>query len=359
MSTMISAVKKTDYAHEFFERMRSSNPNHIIKEQVQRIEDVFAASGVIFFGSLLDMKREKVCTLLREAQPPLDETWAATIEQFMDTKFKADADTEESPTVSTGAAGVPRGEVAAPKLVSPGKPVVMLGAMLTHANRLYEIKLVFTKEQFLEIFIANPQIFDGEALKPKMDEKITDICILLAAIKWGILNWDKVFCNLLAGILRDFGFRLPKRGSTPGESQAQLCIHAYAHARIHMRIHTYIHAHMHTCLHAYAHAYSMHTHTYIRTYIRARLHPRLQARLRLRAQLQGVVRPEQDPQGSWRRWALQDGVRAGPRGLHGGHRPLAGEGLDGDRRQEQVGAVRRGGPQGQEHAAGGAREDVP
>ena len=42
MSTMISAVKKTDYAHEFFERMRSSNPNHIIKEQVQRIEDAAA-----------------------------------------------------------------------------------------------------------------------------------------------------------------------------------------------------------------------------------------------------------------------------------------------------------------------------
>ena len=216
MSKSYSQVQKTDCAHEFFERVRMSNPNQIIRDQVSRIENVFASSGVIFFGSLQDMKLDKVRTLLREAQPPLDETWAATLEQFMDTKFKTDTDTVDSPTEMTGAAVHPRGEVAAPKLVSPGKPVVMLGAMLTHANRLYEIKSVYTKEQFLDIFIANPQIFDGEVLKPKMDEKITKTCVLLAAIKWGILNWDKTFCNIVAGILRDFGFRLPKRGTTPG-----------------------------------------------------------------------------------------------------------------------------------------------
>lgn len=49
-----------------------------------------------------------------------------------------------------------------------------------------------------------------------MDEKVTEIVLRLVCIKWGNLNWDKAFCNKVGLILRNFGFRLPKRGRTPG-----------------------------------------------------------------------------------------------------------------------------------------------
>ena len=152
------------------------------------------------------------CTLAHS-----DQEWATTLDTL--TKVKLPRDTEAvasdttSPTDSVASRNTPR--VSAAHLVSPGKPIVMLGAMLTAEGRLDEIVETYIKAHFYEIFEMNMQIFDKQPLKPKMDEKVTDICVRIAAVKWGILNWDKLFCNCLAMVLRGFGFKLPRRGKTP------------------------------------------------------------------------------------------------------------------------------------------------
>ena len=102
-----------------------------------------------------------------------------------------------------------------PNFISPGKAVRPLGAWLAQAGRLAEIDTVFIIEHFVTVVVSNPQIFVGEHLKPKSCEVVTDICIILAAKHWGILNWDSVFTNKVGAKLRSFKFILPRRGKTP------------------------------------------------------------------------------------------------------------------------------------------------
>ena len=210
----------TDPIWEMFKEVRRSNPNEIIDTKTKQIESCLLAGGICFNQSLQALELSKVTTMFAAWDPPIEAEWAVTLEQFMDFKFKrtsgaSASTTMASPGDSVVSVSAPNSVAMAPHFVSPGRPVILLGTLLLSEDRIGEIVEVFCKEQFVEIFECNPQLFDGEVLKPKMDEKVTDILIRLACVKWGNLNWDKVFCNKVAGILRDHGLKLPKRGKTP------------------------------------------------------------------------------------------------------------------------------------------------
>jgi hypothetical protein len=62
--------------------------------------------------------------------------------------------------------------------------------------------------------MSNPQIFRGKPLKGKAEEKITLIICEVAAIKWGCLNFDLIFTNIVSQCMRGMRFRMSKRGNT-------------------------------------------------------------------------------------------------------------------------------------------------
>ena len=130
----------------------------------------------------------------------------------------------------------------------------MLGAYLCELGRFDEIEKVFPRAAFLEVFEDNPQIFDGLAIKSKSVSTTTDIVAVRTGCIWGIMNWDKIFCNKVgrtlpldaflgrtlhtlsrlrchthahdahpglalaqvALLVRGYGIKLPARGKTPG-----------------------------------------------------------------------------------------------------------------------------------------------
>jgi hypothetical protein len=206
-----------DELFSIFADRQATTSNPIIKEKLDAIYACLAASGVVYYEEFKELDFDKVVSLLNDNDPQIDSVWAKTLEKMFKVTFKrsslsdSSSDTPESVVSSSGGGG----PLGPPKFVSPGKVPVMLGAFLSSAGRLEEISTVYQKCQFVSVFRKNPQAFNGEYLKPKSDEKLTNICVTLGVLAWGFLNWDKVFCNRVAGVVREHGLLLPKRGSVP------------------------------------------------------------------------------------------------------------------------------------------------
>ena len=91
-----------------------------------------------------------------------------------------------------------------------------LGGWLQSNGLWGEVATIFSmSEYYADVLVANPQYLSREPLKPKAEEKMSDIVVAIVAIEWGILNWDNVFCNAVAMNLRNLGIFPHQAGPTP------------------------------------------------------------------------------------------------------------------------------------------------
>ena len=58
---------------------------------------------------------------------------------------------------------------------------------------------------YVDILLENPQWLKRKPLSAKWDEKVTLQVVKVVCIKWGYLNWDKPFLNVVAQCLRNLG----------------------------------------------------------------------------------------------------------------------------------------------------------
>lgn len=90
----------------------------------------------------------------------------------------------------------------------------LLGGWLAEAGRFHEIGEVFGQiELFADVLMKNPQYLLRKPLHSKMDQWVTNIVLAIVVSKWGILNLDLTFCNVVAQCLRNHGILMPKRGA--------------------------------------------------------------------------------------------------------------------------------------------------
>ena len=62
----------------------------------------------------------------------------------------------------------------------------------------------------------NPQIFEGKAIGSKQEEILTMLVVNVTVTKWGKMNADKLFANVVAQNVRNHGIKLARRGQLSG-----------------------------------------------------------------------------------------------------------------------------------------------
>jgi hypothetical protein len=182
------------------------------EKQLQRSAEFFADKGVVFFGKLWMCKYETLKAEFPKDPWNISEEWVDTIEDLGGRRFLRGC-----ATASSGNIEVKNKKISSPHFCSPGKQVILLGQSLQQADRLDEIEQIFSELYlFVDTVEANPQIFMGKNLKAKSEEKITMTVLEVSIIKWGSVNYDMIFANIVALCLRNHKMRLGQRGRVQG-----------------------------------------------------------------------------------------------------------------------------------------------
>ena len=209
----IRSMKDGEMVSVLFDSIKTmAGGNTVITTELDVIMRVFFAKGVLCMKTYRNLKRSDVALWFENAEPPIAEAWLETLEQFTEILFKeaeSQAAGDDGPALALKEAR-PRGLL---RLLSPNKVLVMLGTELAEAGRLSEIDETFQPHQFYEILIDNPgALLHGHPICSKSVERTTDVVLEIVILKWHNLNFDKVFCNKVATLIRSAGIKMPKRG---------------------------------------------------------------------------------------------------------------------------------------------------
>ena len=188
-----------------------------LQPELDAIVDLLKHKKVLFVSQLFQCSRNDMETWLGEAEPRIGAHTIAIVEEALQHKFTHSVVppsmqllTHRAPS-SSGTA-TPSGPSSGANSVTPPT----LGNMLKNAQRFHEIAAFFDQPVLFEdVLVDNPQIAgsDDPFLKPKHDEKVTDIVLVNTWAKWGTLNVDKVFCSEVDRILRKtHKMFMPSRG---------------------------------------------------------------------------------------------------------------------------------------------------
>jgi hypothetical protein len=154
MSDNIQSMKYNSPIKLFWEYGKSLM-NFEMEKEFMKLAEYFSVNGTVFYGQLWEHVYENCKEELEAAPWHLTSAWLNTLEMIGEpNKFQR----RDRPT-AVAASSDNKKDVPPPRLISPGKPVTLLGAMLSASGQLGEIEETFKMmDLFAEVIKANPQV---------------------------------------------------------------------------------------------------------------------------------------------------------------------------------------------------------
>ena len=243
-------ISDSSFISEFFGIAKTVLTNPAATEQLTMQETLFSRTGKVFVEQMFDTEKQAVTDAFNGHEPSIPLHWITVLEAFgAPRKFtnvttvslngqtavvrqpalphfvaKGTPATDpqtcapahpNTPPEPTTAHPLPANHHTPTARVRVGESPVRLGAHLEANGRFGEIKLTFFQLYlYADILLDNPQCLQkGGRVKYTSEMAVTSLVLTTSSIKWGHLNYDKMFLNVVAMCLRGIGLlRYRKEG---------------------------------------------------------------------------------------------------------------------------------------------------